>query len=343
MKGTLQYYSIDKFGFYKRGSEERTLDSDEAILNSFMAWLKQRPNLVNTGTREADKRKGQSNVYCYGVDGYEGDYVFVLWNELTNADNEILLLPKNSKFGDAKVKSGVNSETVIAGLPSYYWISLKDGFVATIHFDHAMTSIGALKNYITYYVQNYSSFAVTHQEDENKVIGYRYPLSDTESNNYFKLELKRKIDDSTIQELTQKYNLITKIVRRTKIVAEDVVLRGFFHNLASESIKRGLPKKQSACVEVEIEFTPSSESDFTDIVKAYENEITDPDQHNNLGFILKGESGRTRFLDGQVMKTEHEFEMVRKGKNPFAANELLDYILRRKIRLSPKSNIKDAA
>ncbi|ENQ8617104.1 hypothetical protein ACEQ7L_003657 [Vibrio fluvialis] len=341
MKGTIHYYNIDKLGIYKRGSDEQLFDSSEAILDSLIDWFKKRPQLVNTSTRKADKAQGQSNVYCCDADGANGEYVFVLWNEMTNAEDEILALSKDSKPGEAKVKSGVDSKKVIPGLPSYYWISLNHKLIATIHFDHAVTALGAFKTYITSYVTNYSEFAVTRKDDD-KVIGYRQP-GDGGSLGYFKFDLSRKTDESTVEELTQKYNLITKVVRRTTKAVEDVELQGFFHNLASKKIKRGLPKNREAFVELELEFTPSSESDFKEIVRAYEKEILDPDKYNNLGFVLKGDSGRKVFLDGKFMKTEHEFEIQRKNRNPFEAQELLDYIGRKQVRLVPRKKVKDAA
>ncbi|ELC9716795.1 hypothetical protein QX995_002171 [Vibrio vulnificus] len=342
MKGTLQYYNIDKLGIYKRGSDEQLFDSSEAVLDSLIDWFKARPNLVNTSTRKADKAQGQSNVYCCDADGANGEYVFVLWNELTNAEDEILTLSKDSKPGAAKVKSGVDSKTAIPGLPSYYWISLNHDLIATIHFDHAMTSLGALRNYITSYVQNYSEFAVTHKDNEDKVIGYRHPDEEGPVG-YFKFDLKRKTDESTVEELTQKFNRITKVVRRTEKAVEEVELKGFFHNLASKQIKRGLPQNREVYVEVEIEFTPSSEQDFKEIVKAYEREIIDPDKFNNLGFVLKGGGGKKVFLDGKFMKTEHEFEIQRNKRNPFEAGELLEYIGRKQIRLVPRKKVKEAA
>lgn len=59
MRGTLQYYDIDKLGIYKRGSDEQLFDSSELVLDSLISWFKRRPNLVNTSTRKADKAIGQ--------------------------------------------------------------------------------------------------------------------------------------------------------------------------------------------------------------------------------------------------------------------------------------------
>lgn len=335
MKGTLQYYNIEKLGIYKRASSEELFDSSEKILDSLIDWFKGRPNLANTSTSRADKAIGQSNVYCCDADGVNGEYVFVLWNEITNSENEILALSKDSKPGAAKVKPGVDANVSIPGLPSYYWVSLNHGLVATIHFDHGMTSLASFRNYLTSYVQHYSEFAVMHEDNEDKVIGYKAPNGGDEVG-YFKLELRRKTDDSTVEELTQKFNRITKIVRRTKKGVEEVELKGFFHNLASKAIKRGLPKKKEVYVEVELEFTPESEKDFKDIVKAYQKEILDPDKFNNLGFILKGDSGKKIFLDGKHLRSEHNFEIIRDNKNPFKAPELLDYIGRKEVRFIPR-------
>lgn len=340
MKGTLQYYNIDKIGIYKRGSDEQLFDSSEAVLDSLINWFKKRPNLVNTSTRKADKALGQSNIYCYDIDGANGEYVLVLWNELTNAENEILTISKDSKPGAANVKSGVDSDRVIPGLPSYYWISLNHRMIATIHYDHATTSLPALRNYITAYMQSYSEFAVISTDSADKVIGYRHPDERTGELGYFKFEIKRKTDESTIEELTQKHNKIVKIVRRIQKQAENVELVGLFHNLASKAIGRGLPKARDVHVEVELDFTPATAKDFLEIVQAYQNEITDPDKYNNLGFILKGESGRKIFLDGKYLKTEHDFGIQRMGKNPFSASQLLDYISAKQNRLVPSDSKK---
>lgn len=343
MKGKLQYFNIEKLGIYLRGSSEHLfINSDEAILDSLISWFHGRPQIINTGTRKADKSKGQSNVYCYDVDGSNGEYVFVLWNEVTNAEGEILTLSKQSKPGDAIVKSGLDSTKSIPGLPSYYWISLNHNLVVTLHFDHALSSLVALRDYITGYIQNYSEFAVTDEENENKVIGYRKP-NDVGSMGYFKFDIKRKIDESTVQELSQKHNLITKVVRRTKKAVEDVEYQGFFHNLASKVIQRGLPSDREVCVDIELEFTPKSEADFKEIVRAYRTEILDPDRHNNLGFVLRGNGSRPLFLDGQSLRSEHNFELIRDNKKPLNAAELLEYIVRKQVRFVPRSNSREAA
>ncbi|MBF8449489.1 hypothetical protein [Aeromonas dhakensis] len=342
MNGTLQYYNIYKLGIYKKGSDQELFESSELIINSLIDWFNSRPNLVNTSTKVAEKTTGQINVYCYDITGQNGEYVIILWNELTNAENEILTVRKDSKPGKAKVKSGVNSKDDIPGLPSYYWISLNNGFVATIAFDHAITSLAALKNYITSYVQSYSEFAITHEEDDNKVIGYRHPENDGELG-YFKFELKRKIDELTIEELTEKYDRITKIVRRIKKSAVNTELKGFFHNLASNAINRGIPDNKDANVEIELDFTPATQQDFLNIVDAYKKQITDPERYNNLGFVIKGENGKKIFLDGKHLRTEHGFEIVRNKKNPFGASELLNYIEAKHRILIPRKQKKRRA
>lgn len=338
MKGTLEYYNISQLGIYKRASETHLFDnSDSEILDSLIRWFKQRPDVVNTCTQSANKAKGQSNVYCYDAAGSEGEYIFVLWNELTNAENEILTLPKASKPGLATVKAGLNSNDQIPGQPSYYWVSLNHGFVATIHFGHSMTTLIALRDYISGYVTNYSEFVVLDDKNPDKVVGYRAPSASNDSpKGYFKFRLKRKLDENTIEELSQNYKKITKIVRRTKKKVEQVGLDGFFHKLASRAIHRGLPKNRETHIEIELEFTPNTARDFERIVEAYENQITDPDKSNNLGFILKGGNGKTLFLNGCHKKDEHDFEIIRKNKNPFGATELLRYILRKQVRFVPQ-------
>jgi hypothetical protein len=343
MKGTLQYYDIEKLGIYKRGSNEQLFDSSEAILDSLIDWFKSRPNLVNTKTKDADKAVGQSNVYCCDAYGKDGEYLFVLWNEMANSDNEILALSKNSKPGEAKVQSGHNSDKNIPGLPSYYWISMNNDFIATIHFDHAVMSLTSFRDYLGSYVSNYSEFAITAKDNHQKVIGYREPNTEGKLG-YFKFELKRMVDSSTVEELTQKFTKITKIVRRSKKAVENIDYKGFFKEFGSQAIGRGLPKSRGVCVEIELEFTPKSAADFESIVKKYQEEILEPDKYNNLGFVLKGESGKTMFLDGRQMREEHDFEILRHNKNPFKADELMAYIDRKRIRLTPREvKSRDAA
>jgi hypothetical protein len=59
---------------------------------------------------------------------------------------------------------------------------------------------------------------------------------------------------------------------------------------------------------------------------------------------LKGESGKTMFLDGRQMREEHNFEILRHNKNPFKADELMAYIDRKRVRLTPREvKSRDAA
>lgn len=343
MKGTIQYFDIEKLGIYKRGSNELLFNSQKQILESLDKWVNSRPDTVNTLAAKAEKHLGQNNIYCCDSFSSDGEFIFILWNELTNQENEILTLAKSSKPGELSVKTGIDSKKSIPGLPSYYWVSLRNKTIATISFEHSITSIGAFKNYVKAFVDNYSNFAVTSPENENKVIGYCNP-ENTKEKGLFKLDLRRAIDKSTVEELAQKVNLIKKVVRKTKKSVQSVkngnIIQSLFSNLASDLIGRGLPEGRETSIEIELDFTPKSSEEFQKIVLAYQKEILEPDRYNNLGFILKGNSQKTIFLDGKFKRFEHDFDLKRQSKNPFQAKELLDYIQEKQRVFGKNENIE---
>ncbi|MFA0171092.1 hypothetical protein AB4424_13800 [Vibrio splendidus] len=338
MDGKLEYYDIKKFGFFERAGSKPSFSSQNEIMDNLVKWVDSRPNLENTKTWKAEKDKGEMNIYCCDADGVNGNYVFILWNEMSNAENEILSMPKSAKIGEGSVKSGFNSETEIPGLPSYYWVSIDGGFIATLHFDHAIVSITNFKEYVKQYIQNYSGYAVTDEEDDTKVIGYKKTNDESKSTSYFKFDLQRRIDVQTIERLRTKFQDIKKIVRKTKIEATNPadrnIIKRIMRGVGEAIVERGVPKSRPVEISVELEYSPSIK-DLDKLIDTYKEEINEPSRCNNIGFILKNHSSKPIYLSGERLKTEHNFEILRKKRNPFGAKQMLDYIGIKKIRLSP--------
>lgn len=342
MEGRVEYFDIKDFGFFLRGKDEVSFSTRQEIMDNFLDWINGRPNLENTKAVKADKANGEMNVYCFDKDSRDGDYIIVLWNEMSNAENEILAVSKASKLGEAEAKSGFNSDTQIPGLPSYYWVSLKGEFVATIYFDHGTTSITNFKNYVTNYVQNHSGYAVTGKHGQ--VIGFKEnedaPLST------FKFELTRRMDESSIERLQQNFTKINKLVRRSKIESTNPVDSGFIKRqlkgLGEKLMRKNLERNQEASIDFEFDFGVSSVADLNEMIADYGNTINEGSRHNDMGFKLKGEN-RAIYLSGERLKKNHDFAIIRKGRNPFTANQLLTHIERHKMRLNPPKKVEGNA
>lgn len=333
MEGKIDYFDIKEFNFCHRGKQTIAFSSQQEIMDNFFDWINSRPNLDNTRTVKADKTEGQVNVYCLDKDSMDGDYVFVLWNEMSSNDGDVLAVSKTSTVGKVDVQPGFNSDTQIPGLPSYYWVSLKNQFVATIYFDHGTVSIANFKNYLTNYIYNYSGYAVRDKND--RVIGLKQnkesPLSS------FKFELTRSMDESSVERLIQNYSRINKLVKRSKIEATDPMDSAFLirkaKGLAEKFMKKSLNRNKETCLYFELDFNVSSLADMKEIISDYGDTINEAERLNDFGFKLKGES-KLIYLSGESLRKIHSFDIIRERRNPFTANQILNHIRNNLIKLN---------
>ncbi|EDJ5874960.1 hypothetical protein LRM79_004640, partial [Salmonella enterica] len=163
LTATITFYKIDEFGFYRRNKEkypDRFFGDVNSVFSDFSKWLAAQENLGSTCTFEVNKEEGGQNIFCKDYYKHEdgNEYLIILWNEMSNADNKILAMPKTAKIGSNGVKEPKTEDDDIIGLPSYFWFIPDLELFAVVYFKHSVSNIKAMQQYIKEYCHALSGF-----------------------------------------------------------------------------------------------------------------------------------------------------------------------------------------
>ncbi|PXX92245.1 hypothetical protein DIT71_03290 [Marinobacter vulgaris] len=138
----------------------------------------------------------------------------VLWNEVSNADGQVLAIPKSSPLGGSAVTEAKAGKDDILGLPSYYWFLPEHNAFATIRFSHSHQSIVTLQHYLKSYAENLSGYRLFNKHD--KIIGYKKDKT-SDKCSWFRFHYSKKLNKGERKNLLDHPEKITALVRNAEL------------------------------------------------------------------------------------------------------------------------------
>ena len=331
LPSTITFYKLEEFGFYRKNREkypDRFFGDVNSVFGDFSNWLAAQENLGSTCTFEVDKEEGGQNTYC--KDYYKHDdgneYVFILWNEMSNADNKIFAMPKTAKVGSNGVKEPKTEDDDIIGLPSYFWFIPDMDIFAVVYFKHSVSNIKAMQQYIKEYCHAHSSFISL---DEKGMTYYNDGTAD-KAKYRFRFNHKKIVNNSKRSKLVDTPDKITEIVRKVEIpkvitdprnkirramnaiqiglrrVVPDFLMEGDEQPKEINDINEALKKASKQIIEVRIPF--SGDADTINYILDKYDENFEESATQKLGFKVKGDPNVV-WLNESVIKTEVELDV----------------------------------
>jgi hypothetical protein len=216
LKANIHFYDIEEFGYFKRGESQPAFGGLEAFFSDFSNWLKGQSALGSTLVQDPrPSSRVNGNIYCKDFYRCErsGDYLLILWNEVSNEDGQILAMPKDSKVGEEEYNKPKSNAGDILGLPSYYWFIKDLNAFATIRFSHSLQSVSAVQRYLKEYAETMSGFAITN--DEGRIVGYEG--GGNERARWFRFNYAKMLNKSERQKLLDNPEKVKALIRRISV------------------------------------------------------------------------------------------------------------------------------
>ncbi|EHC04410.1 hypothetical protein Sbal625DRAFT_4000 [Shewanella baltica OS625] len=328
LRAEISYYHVLNFGFY---SNTRPLKGpffggyDDFKLK-FSSWLKMQENLGSTSP--VTIAEGKKGVFCkdFYVDTETGEFLIVLWNELSNKEGNILSVSRDQRIGGGEVK-GAGDVNSIIGLPSYFWFVPKDDLVISIRFDHSSDNVRCVRDYISAFFKNCTSY---RHEDQDGMTFYVKEY-DSEMHCRFKFDWEKITRKLEVNKLINKADKITGIVRQVRLVKRVTDERNSSRRLydkCSELLENVLPewlrdgsdtsnnfieelrKSESTDLKITMPYK-SNETEFGKLIHKYFNSIEDtvPEMKDKIGFKFKGDS-KIEWLDDTDIVKKVELNLI---------------------------------
>lgn len=170
---TVTFYRIQRCGHYKGHNKEPALGGVTRTLQDIARWASGL-RLEQTKTYTPIEG-GTLPVYLADVGQSGATWLITLWNETHGVDEEVPSLMANAGVGQAAVILNKAKAGSIPGFATYFWFIPDLDVFATLRFVRPFTGQTGLQNYISSFLEHFSSFCVreTDEEGEIRVVGYR--------------------------------------------------------------------------------------------------------------------------------------------------------------------------
>lgn len=285
--GSITFFDINAFGFYRLKRKADELDYKYGTLNEifadFESWL-QGKTIEQTIPWDVTINPMRSKTYCRGVaiDPDTNDIVVVLLRAVGDGSGNLHGVRIGSAVGaneSETVKAGteVEGEPVIWGEPCYYWIIPEYNKIASIIFPHSGADTTRFCNYITSFVNNNGNVdgvkkqtVSSHQDHRQpgRVINsvktrFEYGEGKQKCNCMFKFDVEQTKIRTAVRNLEALLPKITQTIIRDTTTTHLEDERGPLLRLASEylpSLFGAAPQLQAPKrIEVRIDGAPSAE------------------------------------------------------------------------------------
>jgi hypothetical protein len=327
-------YKITACGYYKRGDPAAPqFGSLSETLRDLRYWIAGKL-LGETKTYSADA-DARPSTYVVDVTECHGDWLLTLWNELETTDGKVASIDGLAQVGRANVTMTEFEAGSIPGFATYFWFMPDVGLMATIRFQHAAGGQLSMNQYLRCFLSQFSANVVLAEKENEygdiNIMGYRASQS-TNITHYkpqFKTELLRK--PGPIDFLLERAELIRKISKKEVLDIAERPKRVWWQTLlVNLHLETPTARPHEVKVNYEVEVNGLTTDQLQTIVDAWQAEDQDA---NNYGFDLRGESGKTYWLDHAFVKESVTVDVQRQNDEVVAAESLLEALRRHRLHL----------
>lgn len=329
LEAKIQFFDINKFGFYLRGGERPVFGACSNTLENLNDWATDGRSFENTKCYEENNDSDILNTYFCGFDKNEitEDCVLVLWNEVANDNGVVYGMNPSSTPGDeSMLTTDFGDVPAIPGAPSYFWFIPSINSFATIKFMHSVNGKGNLDRYLNGFMCNKSPCRVLNSD--GSVVGFSPNGQETNNSSkvYSKFSAKRKTNKPLEAELLSNLEIITKVVK--KEVLQYAVES---HRTPLENMFRGILDStptltQDRDIIHELQFKPS-ESQLRSMFQKY-SDLDSDSTIKNIGFVYN--NGRRVMLNSIDVNFTVDLIIQRESDKIISADRLLSAITRQR-------------
>lgn len=326
----LNFYYINRCGYYRHGTQEAILGNLLGILSQLRTWAT-RPGfpLESTCTFTPNENGGDSlRVFCFDImpNMANGDFFLTTWNETPSNKGKVPSVTGNQPVGAAEVHLNEIQAGTIPGYATYFWFIPEFNVFSTIRFQHLLNGQQNLVRYLNGFLEKHSDHAVVNQIDDDNVeiAGYREDIySDIqELSPSFRAKLLRK--GGEVDLIRQKRVSIRKLIRKSilnlEIEEEHTLMRSMLQKLGI--IQNANNGNQDLNVKYSFPFTPSHDELSAIIDNAFEEGMS---WTNDVGFQFVGKNDVV-WLSNSIVKHDLNLEIERDNDEIVNLNSLANQL-----------------
>jgi len=289
-----------------------SFSGSEQVFDQLAQWVAGRLNFSETATFQCAEDSNDHAVYCYEMahNAVTGNYVLVLWNETITGSSKIAGIRATDPVGGAPLEVANVEDGVIPGVPTYFWISPSNNFVATIRTEGSFSGTAGMSKYIHSFMKHFSparrKISVGNKE---RVQYFDSNVGELRPGYRPRFKMHRKLKDITRAMFLGTRPKVVKVIyrdclRRQYAVTEDLWQK--FMRFAGVGDPNSLPRDLE--FKTELKYCPS-ESEFAAMV---DHVLSVENQEGELGVVYKGGS-QTYWLSKIIDRREINVNIETRG------------------------------
>lgn len=312
-KVIMNFYNIDKCGYYDETSKEHLFGNKDKILMQLKKWSRGNGmTLSDTCTFQNNDGEEKLRVFCFDIsrNTQTKDFVLTTWNETPSYRGKVSSVSADKPVGEAIVHQNKIAKGTIPGYATYFWFISELNVFATLKFQNTFNGHQNLVKYMSGFLERHSDHTVIKKEDdENAIIeGYRESEEDEtqQLTPMFRTKLLRK--EGEINYIHQNYKQIRKVIKKSLIdleIEDEVSFIEMMGRFLGTQPK--FNNEENIQIKYSLPFRPTQKSISDIIKKANEDGLS---FKNDVGFQFK-RSQKIVWLSNSIIRYDYEFEIDR--------------------------------
>ena len=357
----IRLYSIEKFGYFERGSEIPAFGNTSELLRQLFNWVADK-NVNQTVTYAINPEGDRFRTFCHDIQTNDsGDYLISTWNETLITEGNIAAIAGDQPTGNADIDLTQVPEGHIPGYPTYFWFIPEINKFATLLLrGNRKNGVSSLKKYLhgfmtfysdyvkydeAYYHENISQDNLLDGQLFSRVIGYTDGRKPITKNLYRWFEPILYNEESKPAELAKrKRELIRKVHYKTTLEYTSSEDRNFLGVLAQRMGLSRPPEPETNYVNLSYEFTfqnPSIEEIEGIVGEWTRKKDEDENEWEDVGFELAPENKnqKTIWLNRYLASDIFNFRLSITNSEIVNTLELLNLLTERKTEILERLSI----
>lgn len=305
-------YDISQCGIYEKREKNEKYLSLKKLLKEIKQWaIDSDKPLVETSTFSSNTVR--LPVYCFGIEEYQGTYLFALWNSVPHSKHGIAKVNGTKAPSKITIDHGKINKGEIPGYPTYYWFVPEKKKVIALKINNTILGISALTSYFMGYLTGFSSHHIEYKSDGKTYFGF----SDKKSEKPDELRTVNSLLGARFSiKATQKKGDIDKFLNNsneiTKLVKDIYVYNNLTDNNAGVLLKlrtlfNNLDAISKKKVRVQMPVKATREQ-ISDLISLYiESEYS---EEHDVGFVFKGNSTHIEWLSGSIQQEKVQLNIT---------------------------------
>lgn len=325
----IAFYDLKEFGFYKWGGPHLFGDLP-AILNELQTWCDGK-TISETKTYEVGRSSQVLPAYFLSLREAHGNFLLSLWNETPSTDGAVASIPETAPVGTTRVTMNAIEEGSIPGVASYFWFIPGLNIVATIRFQHPGTGISQMRTYLRRFMEQFSSHAVTEEQDGELVTtGFRENARTGMVNARVKIALTPHRRDAERQFILDRAAQVRKIEKKGLLQLATRDDRAVWQRLLHAfHIDQPANRPHEVKMSFEVEVNGLTRDEVTAVMESYDDE----GGQNDYGFKLAGEGQHIHWLGKEIARDSVDVEVRRPNPEMVNSDDLIRELDRHRRRL----------